>query len=245
MPSNRFFVDSILDPSVSVLIEGAELHHLAHVMRLGLFEEVELVNGRGDFAIGKIFAFKKQAAHLEILESSHAEKPLRRIGLGVPFMRSAKIEWIVEKGTELGVDVFYFYEADHSEKEQLAERKQERLRTLSVAALKQSGRLHLPSFEILSSLSSFFSIDLPLFFGDPRADRLPFPPLGDDRGVLLITGPEQGFSHKERQLLQEKAQGVLLSKNILRAETAAIAAASFLGLMPSAPLHPEAGNPAP
>ncbi len=236
MPSDRFFTDSVFGASETVLLEGAEHHHLAHVIRLSVGEEAQIVNGRGDLGLGKIIALNRSSARIEVLHCTHSAKPQARYCLGTPIMRAAKIEWIVEKGTELGIDTFYFYEADHSEKGDFSTRQRERLRVLSISALKQSGRLYLPSLEIVSSLSSLFSIELPLFFGDLGAsESFSLQKIGK-QGALFITGPERGFSSEEVDLLKARAEGVLLNRNILRAETAAIAAASLLGACSTVPL---------
>ena len=145
-------------------------------------------------------------------------------------MRTSKLEWVVEKGTELGIDTFLFYRATHSEQEELFPRHMERLRTLAIAALKQSGRLYLPSFEIVPNLTSLFVQEALCLFGDIQAEQpIDLKSLRQIPAVLFITGPEKGFSPEEIALLGHKGQGVRLSAHILRAETAPIAAASILG----------------
>src|SRR5262245_14726334 len=116
MPADRFFLNSDLKAKAIVLLEGQEHHHLAHVMRFNEGEVVELVNGRGDLATGKIGEIGKKNVAIELESVSRKEEISSRIYLGVPFMRPSKLEWIVEKGTELGVSAFLFYPAKYSEK---------------------------------------------------------------------------------------------------------------------------------
>jgi len=147
-------------------------------------------------------------------------------------MRASKLEWVVEKGTELGANAFLFYTAVHSEKDELSSNQLERLRYLAISALKQSGRLYLPSFEIVPDLSALFVKEARFLFGDPRAkDRFEFASLKGTPEIVFVTGPEQGFSAEELAVLDKYAKGVRLSANVLRAETAPIAAASMLGLL--------------
>ncbi len=109
MPADRFYLDSDLSNASSVWMEGPEFHHLAHVMRLGVGEEVELVNGRGDLAFGTLIKMEKKSALVEILKRERQDERSFRILLAIPFMRTSKLEWVVEKGTELGASAFLFY----------------------------------------------------------------------------------------------------------------------------------------
>lgn len=233
MPANRFFIDSELKKGSSVSIEGTEHHHLVHVMRLGKGEEVELVNGRGFLGLGTIAELNKKSASIQILSTKFQEDSTPRICLATPFMRSSKLEWIIEKGTELGVHAFLFYGAKYSEKEDFSPRQLERLHLLSIAALKQSGRLYLPAIEILPDLKNIFVQEALFLFGDPRSESPITSMIAGIKPstIIFISGPERGFSDEELSLLNAQSKGVRLSAHILRAETAPIAAASILGMV--------------
>lgn len=227
MPIDRFYLDSDLTKKETVLLQDAEHHHLSHVMKLSVGETVELIDGKGGLATGKIKEIKKKETHVDIL-SFQKKPPLSpRLLLAAPLMRPSKLEWVIEKGTELGADQFLLFKADYSEKESLSEHQLERLRNLSIAACKQSGRLYLPSIEVLPDLTSLFTHQALFLFGDTRAVDCKEIPAGDC--IAFISGPERGFSKKELQQLDEKAVGIQLSANVLRAETAPIAAISILG----------------
>lgn len=230
MPVERFYIDAEFQKGHSVNISGAELHHLANVIRLRVGEEAELINGRGGLCHAKLIQQDKRSATFEILASENIPShPHRTTGV-IPLMRPAKLEWIIEKGTELGVDAFFFYVADRSEKDSLSEHQIERLHFLSLAALKQSGRLFLPSIQILPSLKEVFQHAGQFYFGDTRSDAQKFQIRNQSEPIYFITGPESGFSEKEVQLLDEKALGVKLSSHILRAETAPLVAFSAFSL---------------
>jgi len=224
MPAERFFVDADLIDSVSV--EGTEFHHLVHVMRVRLGDEVELVNGRGALANAKVASFSKHSANLQILSVDQTPLSLPKVILAIPLMRPSKLELIIEKGTELGADAFYLYPADHSEKDDLSENQLERLHHIAISAMKQCGRLDLPQIQLFKRLQDLFTLPGTFLFGDTRTDAKKIsysaPP------AVFITGPERGFSEKELKILNEKALGVRLHKNILRAETAPLAACIML-----------------
>ncbi len=230
MPADRFYMKDELRVGTSVLLAGPEYHHLAHVMRLNLNEDVELVNGFGTLAEGRITELSNKGARIDLLSVKKRAELMPRILLAVPFMRASKLEWVVEKGTELGAAGFLFYPAKFSEKGDFSERQLERLHLLAIAALKQSGRLYLPWIEVLPDMASLFVKEALFLFGDMNASAQ-IDPIGlKTAQVVFISGSEKGFSEEERMLLESKAKAVRLSPYILRAETAPIAAASILGI---------------
>lgn len=227
MPYNRFYVANPLQVDTQVSIEGTEHHHMMHVMRLSIGEEVELINGEGGLAKAAITSLNKKQALLHIHASHKEPSSLPQMMLGIPFLRPSKLEWIVEKGTELGVDGFLFYPSDLGEKKLLSTHQLERLHTILLSAIKQSGRLFLPHLEVAANISSLLTKEVSLYYGDTRASAKPlkrasFP-------LLFITGPEGGFSKEEHAKLETSAQGMQLSEYILRTETAPLAAASIFG----------------
>jgi 16S rRNA (uracil1498-N3)-methyltransferase len=230
VPADRFFINAELRDCASVLLIGPEYHHLAHVMRLKVGEEVELVNGLGALGLGRVAEITNQGARIELLKVNEKEQQSPRIFLAVPLMRASKLEWIVEKGTELGAAGFLVYPAKYSEREDLSERQLERLHLLAVSALKQSGRLYLPAIESLPDMASLFVKEALFLFGDTHASDLISPSGLKTAQIVFISGPEKGFSEEELRLLEKKAKGVRLNPYILRAETAPIAAASILGM---------------
>ncbi len=227
MPFDRFYLPSPFDDNESVSIEGAELHHLAHVMRVKVGEEVELINGKGTLAKAKLISLEKKRALLSLENVTKTKASPPQILLGIPLLRPSKLEWIVEKGTELGVDSFLFYPSELGEKKGLTAHQLERLESLAISAMKQSGRLFLPHVEILAHFQDLFKKECSFLYGDTRPSAVPFEHISFP--ALFISGPESGFSKKEYILLEQHGQGVQLNPSILRAETAPITAASLLG----------------
>jgi 16S rRNA (uracil1498-N3)-methyltransferase len=225
MPADRFFIDTPLSGILS--LQGPEHHHLAHVMKTKIGEEVELVNGRGGLATARVLSISKRNAELEVLSSSQTPLPLPLLTLAVPLMRPAKLEIVVEKCTELGADAFWFYPAHYSEKEELSPHQEDRLHLIAVSAMKQCGRLDLPQIKLLSSFEEIFKSPSLYLFGDTRPGQMAKRPEGK---IVFITGPERGFSEGEVEILDQKAKGVRLHRNILRAETAPIAASVLFQL---------------
>src|SRR5260221_8752039 len=107
MPSERFYIPADLIKGEKVSLTGQEIHHLAHVMRVRIGEEVELVNGKGAIAAARLTDLNRHEALLEILNANLHSVHQPRIILAIPVMRPAKLEWVIEKGTELGADAFW------------------------------------------------------------------------------------------------------------------------------------------
>jgi len=233
MPSHRFYLNTNLSKEEPVFLEDSEHHHLSHVMKLKPQDEIELINGKGMLAIAKIKEINKKKTLLEILSIEKKEASLPRLILAIPLMRASKLEWVIEKGTELGADIFLIFKATYSEKTMLSGHQLSRLHNLSIAACKQSGQLYLPSIEVLSEFQSIFAHEALFLFGDTRnTERKQIP---QSNCVGFISGPERGFSEQELKWLDQKATSIQLNKNILRAETAPIAAISILGTLRCSP----------
>lgn len=220
MPINRFFIDETPEVGKRVILPENELKHLL-VMRLELGEIVELVDGKGVLAKANLIEVDRKKAVLEIVFIEKAPPLSPQVTLAVPLMRLSKLEWVIEKGTELGAHAFWVFSAEQSEKENISEHQKERLKGIAIAAMKQSGRLYLPEMIVFNSLQKVLEKGGDFYFGDTGKDGesiREFP-----KRFVFITGPEKGFSEREKGLLSEKGKGVRLNPNTLRAETAPIA----------------------
>lgn len=220
---DRFYLDAPLETNLT--LTDSEFHHLK-VLRIAPGDQVELVNGQGFLAKALVLKLDKHAAHLQLLSHTYEDPPSPPIAIAIAILRMNKLEWAIEKATELGADEILLYPADHSEKTTPSPHQFERLRHLAISALKQCGRLYLPRIH-LSTLDAILHTPSPILFGDTNPDAPPIPH-SPTTPVLFISGPEKGFSQREIELLQSKATGVKLNRNILRAETAPLAALSIL-----------------
>jgi 16S rRNA (uracil1498-N3)-methyltransferase len=233
MPAERYFIDEELLAQAKIILKGNEFHHLAKVMRTKNGERVELVNGKGTLALADVQEIRKDQALLLIDEAKTDPLLPPRLILAQAITKPDRLAFILEKGTELGVDAFWFFPGHLSQQKELFPQQQERARALTIAAMKQCGRLILPSIQLKPALDKWPEIEGQSFFGDldPVA-----PWLGSKEAlpasiypIIFFTGPESGWSEKEVHFLKEKgAKGVRLHHNILRTDTASIVALSLL-----------------
>jgi 16S rRNA (uracil1498-N3)-methyltransferase len=220
----RFYTPLPLSSHVSVPLDETERHH-ARVLRLDVGDEVELINGHGTLALANITSVSQKATILQVSHFTHTPPPEIQIHSVIPVMRPSKLEWVIEKGTEIGADAFHIYTANFSEKDSLSPHQLDRLRAITISALKQSRRLYLPSISLYNHLSLILEKEALFLFGDPQGTLKISPPT---QSVFFITGPEKGFSQEEQDLLIKQAQGIRLNKNVLRAETAPLVALTLL-----------------
>ncbi len=227
MPAERFFYDKIFKKNETLTIEGEEAQHL-RVMRVHTGDVVELINGRGQLAQASLTASYKGKTDLCISQIIESPMPTDFLILCLAMPHFNRLEWIVEKGTELGVSAFWIFPGDLSEKKGLSKQQSVRLRHLMIAAIKQCGRLDLPPVLMKEPLDKWTPPKGTLLFGDtdPKAPGLA-PPYSSP--IYFFSGPERGFGQKEIDLFHRwKALGVSLHSNILRTDTAPIAAAAIL-----------------
>jgi 16S rRNA (uracil1498-N3)-methyltransferase len=226
MPDNRYFLKERFRLNEHVYLEGPEAHHLSKVMRKKEGAIVELVNGRHELAHASVVEISKDQVILLIEEVSSTPPQNQELILALALPKTPKLEWVIEKGTELGVDTFCLFPGVRSEKPSLSPNQQTRLEHLTIAALKQCGRLSLPKIEILKPLKFWDSLPQPAFFGSLLEKAAPMPKV-EAKQLMILIGPEAGWAlEEEEHMTSLGAASLKLHKNILRAETAAICAIS-------------------
>ncbi len=232
MPHDRYYIDLPLEKGKTYAITEGEWHHLAHVSRAKVGAPLELVNGRGQLGQARVEALGKRSAnvHVEQVYTGAVPKASVILALGMP--RKSNLDWVIEKGTELGAAEFWLFPGMRSEIVELKSTMLTRLNHLAIAAMKQSGRLDLPAIHLKPPLLQWKPLEGTLLFGDLTSEA-PYlwtlEPI-DTLPAVLFIGPEKGFDPREETFLREtlKAKGVRLHPNILRAETAPLVALSLI-----------------
>lgn len=216
MGENRYFVDQHLAENAQVTLPPSEAQHL-RVMRKKTDDAIELVNGRGQLA--RALLVTPQTA--QILSVTSEPPPPKTIILAQALLKPKGLDLVIEKGTELGASAFWLFPGDRSRCRSLSDRQRQRLRGLTISALKQSGRLDLPAIIEKEKLCDWKPVAYPLFFGDPTSTT----PFAQATSLIIAIGPESGFSTDEIAHLKALgAQEVSLGRYTLRAETAALCA---------------------
>jgi 16S rRNA (uracil1498-N3)-methyltransferase len=224
MPANRYFTHQDLEKDPLIQLEGDEALHLRTVMRNVEGDAVELINGKGLLAHAKVTEISKKAVCLKIEHVERFIKPFE-IEIGIGMLVQERLDLILEKGCELGVTKIFLIRTQSVGKSGFTDGQMERMQRVLIAALKQSGRVWLPSIDLVPSLDAFVSTAKNIYFGDINSNSPALLEVFDTTSPFrLLVGPAKGFTKEELDLLKNKKniQGVYLSDAILRAETAAV-----------------------
>ena len=232
--SAHLFVASAADLTDGFEVAGEDGHHLARVLRLRAGETVTVADGCGAWRPYRVAAGEPGAAsgvHLEASGNLQQEPVLApRLAVAFALTKGDKPELAVQKLTELGIDRIVPVLADRSVSRPDPSRAlaaADRWRRIAREAARQCRRATLPAVEELSPLASLArhpALVVAERGGDP-AERLGSPP-GDE--ILVVIGPEGGLTDSEVDGLKPWAR-LDLGPHVLRAETAALAAAALLG----------------
>lgn len=222
-------------------------HHLSQVLRAKVGNEVEVFDGKGNTFLSKIVQIDNVVTVniLKALEHDRHESPLA-IHLLVAVGKGEKMDWIIQKATELGVRAIYPIITKRCEVHLSAERwhkKIERWQEIAFNACEQSQRSIVPQIHEISSLSSRLQdaqIGLKLLL-HPGEEGKSFQELLHQTDSLaqhpvnlisLLIGPEGGFDKNEVQSAKEKAYlSIACGPRILRMETAVMASVAILQMM--------------
>lgn len=237
MRQNREYVDETLAVGAKVALPEAAAAHLLRVLRLGVGDGCVLFNGDGFDYDCRVTAAGKRGGEVEVLSARAVDRESAlRIVLLQGVARGEKMDWILQKATELGVAGFVPVNSERSEVRLDAARAAKRLvhwRGVVGSACAQSGRAVVPTLSAPASLAEAVSglpADALRLTLDPTADAA-VRGLADPggRSVVIAIGPEGGWSPRDRSILAEGGFGGLrLGPRILRTETAGIAAISAL-----------------
>jgi 16S rRNA (uracil1498-N3)-methyltransferase len=236
MARRRFFVDAVRRGQAE--LSGDAAQHLRRVLRAECGQRFEISDNQSVY-LAEIDGFGKGCVSFRVLARLEAEDPPVRLTLLASLIKFDRFEWMLEKATELGVDSVIPVQAARSERglEKAAAKRLERWRRIVLESSQQSRRARLPDITAPKSLSEALGIDGAhryVLEEKPRAAPiLSLLPEADRRScsdtVCLLVGPEGGWTDAERE--RASASGwaaVSLGPQILRTETAAIAALAVL-----------------
>lgn len=235
MRLSRCYLQAPLQPGSQVELPETITAHLVRVLRLGLGTRLILFNGDGHDYSAVLTELGKKQGRADILERHRIdnESPLR-LTLAQAVARGEKMDWVLQKATELGVNGLVPLFTERTEVRLDAERgarRQAHWQGVITAACEQSGRACLPHLEAPASLADWLAARAgspdspPCFYLDPEAaDGLHELPDPGHHGACFVIGPEGGLGARDlAQLRAAGARGLRLGRRILRTETAGIA----------------------
>ncbi len=237
MRLTRVHVAQGLSPGDRVTLPEAATLHLLRVLRAGVGDACVLFNGDGLDYDARIVAAGRRGAEVEVLAArTLANEPPLRIELLQAVVRGEKMDWILQKATELGAAAFVPVTSERSEVRLDAHRAARRVghwRSVVVAACEQSGRACVPTVALPVSVAEAVAALRPgsrRLLLDPDAGRgLPRFEDAAPPELVLAIGPEGGWSPHDMTMLRTAGfEGMRLGPRVLRTETAGIAAIAAL-----------------
>jgi 16S rRNA (uracil1498-N3)-methyltransferase len=233
MSRRRFFVDAIRGGTAE--LRGEDARHLTRVLRVEPGQQFEISDQTGAW-LAEITEARGDRVVFRVVEPVEAAELPVRIALYTALVKFDRFEWMVEKATELGVASIHPFEAARSEKGliEASHKRLERWQRIAREASQQSRRLRAP--EIAPALKWQAAVAEPSgqrYFldesgGPPLIRALPAERLPHAEAALMI-GPEGGWTEPERQSATAAGwRAASLGPQVLRAETAALAAAAVV-----------------
>lgn len=241
MPRNhknlsRLFIDAQLHAAATIVLDKAQSNYLLNVMRQKAGGQVIVFNGRDGAWLAEITLAGKKAAELRLVEQTSPQTPIPDLWYGFAPLKSARLDYVVQKATEMGVGTIQPVITQHT---QISRIKIERLQANAVEAAEQCEVLFVPEIAPKISLAQLLDTweetqgeRILIVADEGEVDATPLDVLHrlKDKKLGLLIGPEGGFSDNERRLLHEKPYTVPVSlgPRILRADTAAVAALALI-----------------
>ncbi len=228
MRLSRFFIDAPLSLGQHELPE-AQAHYIGRVLRHAAGDAVQLFDGSGQEYLGELIEVGKKAVRVELREqlAGQAESPLR-IHLGQGLSRGERMDWAIQKATELGVSEITPIVSERCEvrlKDERADKRLAHWRQVAISACEQCGRSVLPVIHApitLAEWQAHVQAELKLVLHPVAA---PLESHARPHSLAFLIGPEGGLS--EAEVAQAKAAGfhaARLGPRVLRTETAPVVA---------------------
>ncbi len=225
MSKIRIYLEKERISDVIEITSPPNIHKIKDVLRLGPGAEVFVFDGEGREYLCRIKEVKKNSVFIKKEKEQRKEKlPDKRIILGFPLLREQKLDFILQKATELGVSGFCPFICRRGLQVNPNANKLNRWRTIVIEAVRQSERLWIPRVQGVASLDEVakkpYQVKL---VGSIKGKSIHSVIDKKWKEIFLIVGPEGDFSAEEVELFKENNfNSVRLSTNTLRTETAAI-----------------------
>ena len=229
----RIYLDKKLNLDLDLILEKEDAHYLTNVMRLREGDNLFLFNSKDGEFKGEIIAFDKKNIKVKLISKIENINKPGKISLIFSLIKSSKLDYLIQKCTEVGIKSFYPVISEKSVAKNLNIQRTEKIIKESC---EQSNQLYLPAIHSVEKLEKKLkSLDKNsiVFFADINSSNKKIEEVlknNKNHEFYLLIGPEGDFSLKERDLLNSMSNCIPISlgHNILRSETAAVIGLAIL-----------------
>ena len=228
----RLYFPDKIQSDLSSHLPMEQTHYVKDVMRLKIGDKLSIFNTLGEWT-AVIESYEKNGAKIKIMEKVRDKDNEKNIWLAFSPIKQNPLNFVIQKGTELGVHKFTPILSDRTI---VREVNIERLKKIAVEASEQSNRISVPEINKPEPLN-FFLTKFPkngcLIFCDINSTQNNLNNIFEkkvDDPICILIGPEGDFSQDERKMIIDHNQtySISLAKNILKSETAALSAITIV-----------------
>lgn len=233
----RIFTELHLASGAELSLDERAARHLASALRMTVGQEITLFNGEGGEYAAELLAVGKKGVSVKVTAHRNVEResPLH-LHLAIGVSRGERMDWIVQKATELGVSEITPLFTERTEVKLSGDRldkKQQHWQQIAISACEQSQRNRVPTLHTPTHIDQWLSAggdtaaELKLVLHHRTAKKLS--EHAPQTHICLLVGPEGGLSDYEiDQAMAGQFQPLALGPRVMRTETAPLAAISIL-----------------
>ena len=234
----RLYCNQKLSLNNIIVLNKTDTHYLKNVMRCKKNDQINLFNENDNEFFSKILEIKKYETILEIFESSPNTEIINDIYLIFSVVKKNKIDFIIQKATELGVKKIF---PILTERSSIRNINKSRMYAIAKEASEQSNRISIPEISNLQTIQELlekWNSNRSILYADEILKINQNLTMLNRKNFVkssLLVGPEGGFSLEENNMLKtyKFVFPISFGKTILRSDTAAIVGLSYLNIMNS------------
>lgn len=234
MPLPFFYTDPILSSDNIAVLNEENSKHIIQVLRMQEGKQLKLTDGIGNIYLAEITDAHKKKCTVKILEKTKEESPANKVCIAIsPVKNNSRLEWFLEKATEIGVTEIVLLMCERTEKQHL---RMDRLKGILVSAMLQSQQAWLPILEepkkyvtYIKSVQSTNKFIAHCEEQNKLSLKRILSTIQPFNSSTILIGPEGDFTPQEITVaLENNFMPVALGDTRLRTETAALVAATLL-----------------
>lgn len=225
-----FYFENIFPDTDYLLLDKEQSRHMTKVLRKKVGDQVHITDGRGNLYLGTISLVTSNKCGIDIAFAKAYTPQKQQLHIAIaPTKMNDRMEWFLEKATEIGVSKITPLLCDHSERKKI---NTERFKKILISAMQQSNQFYLPKIEDLTSFSDFISSHIKgvkcIAHCEETDKKSLVNQINSKEDFTVIIGPEGDLSSLEIDMaIKQGFQPVTLGEKRLRTETAGVYTAAI------------------